>query len=64
MADVEVQVRVEPFNGSEWKMHQVSISQKCLVKGLKSGVKYWFRVRASNAHGEGPWSNPVSVRVR
>jgi hypothetical protein len=60
----EVQVRVEPFNGSEWQMNQVSISQKCLVKGLKSGVKYWFRVRAINAHGEGPWSGSVSARVR
>jgi hypothetical protein len=34
------------------------------MTGLESGVKYWFRVSASNAHGQGPWSQPVSARVK
>jgi hypothetical protein len=47
-----------------WTRSDPCFRQTCLVKGLVSGVKYWFRVRAANAHGEGPWSNPVAVRVK
>jgi hypothetical protein len=32
--------------------------------GNKSGGKYRFRISALNAHGPGPWSNPVAVRVK
>lgn len=42
----------------------IALRQTCRVKGLQPGAKYWFRVRASNANGAGPWSNPVGVRVR
>jgi hypothetical protein len=31
---------------------------------LLSGGKYWFRVCANNAHGDGPWSDVVCVRVK
>jgi hypothetical protein len=34
------------------------------VTGLESGVKCWFRVAATNAHGQGPWSQVVNVRVK
>jgi len=42
----------------------LSIRQSCEVTGLKGGLKCWFRVAASNAHGLGPWSQPVSARVK
>ena len=31
---------------------------------LTSDMKYWFRVNAVKAPGPGPWSNPVSARVK
>ncbi|MSU57853.1 MAG: fibronectin type III domain-containing protein [Pedosphaera sp.] len=46
------------------KTHHTTLVQNCLVKGLTSGAKYWFRVRAVNGHGPGPWSNPASARVK
>jgi len=47
-----------------WSMVESCGQQTCVIKGLVSGGKYWFRVCAVNAHGEGPWSNPVAVRVK
>jgi hypothetical protein len=35
-----------------------------VVKVLVSGGKYWFRVRATNAHGTSAWSNLAPVRVK
>jgi len=47
-----------------WKQATTCVKQTCDVTGLPSGRKYWFRVAASNAHGQGPWSQPVSARVK
>ncbi len=47
-----------------WKQVTICVKQTCDVTGLASGRKYWFRVAASNAHGQGPWSQPVSARVK
>jgi hypothetical protein len=47
-----------------WKQAAICVKQTCDVSGLASGRKYWFRVAASNAHGQGPWSQPVSARVK
>ncbi|MBI5772751.1 MAG: fibronectin type III domain-containing protein [Verrucomicrobia bacterium] len=30
---------------------------------LEPGGKYWFRVAAINAHGQGPWSQIASTRA-
>jgi len=59
----EIQIKTE-VPESEWKTYEIAGRQTCLVKGLTSGEKYWFRIRAHNAHGEGPWSNPVSARAK
>jgi hypothetical protein len=47
-----------------WKQAAICVKQTCDVTGLASGRKYWFRVAAANAHGQGPWSQPVSARVK
>lgn len=48
---------------SGWTQVATSLRQSCEVTGLKNGVKHWFRVAATNAHGQGAWSNPVCVRA-
>jgi hypothetical protein len=59
-----IQMTTAPAATRGWKQVAISIRQSCEVTGLKSGLKCWFRVAASNAHGQGPWSQPVSARVK
>ena len=47
-----------------WKQVKSATKQSCVVTGLASGKKHWFRVCAVNAHGTGPWSQPVSAWVK
>lgn len=58
--DIEMQAEGK----SDWKLLESSTATNCVITGLKSGGKYWFRVSAGNAHGKGPPSNPVAVRVK
>jgi hypothetical protein len=59
-----IQMTTAPSALRGWKSVGISIKQTCTVTGLKSGVKGWFRVAATNSHGQGPWSQPVSARVK
>lgn len=59
-----IQMTTTPAATRGWKQVALSLRQSCTVTGLKSGVKGWFRVAASNSHGQGPWSQPVSARVK
>jgi hypothetical protein len=59
-----IQTTTAPTATRGWKHAAISIRQTCDVKELKSGMKYWFRVSATNAHGQGPWSQPVNARVK
>lgn len=59
-----IQMTTAPTATRGWKQVATSIRQSCTVTGLKSGQKCWFRVSATNAHGQGPWSQPVSARVK
>lgn len=47
-----------------WKQVRSATKQSCEVTGLAGGKKHWFRVCAVNAHGTGPWSQPVSAWVK
>ena len=60
----EVQWHTDPPDADRWHSETTCFKQKCLVKGLVSGGKYWFRVRATNAHGQSAWSNLAPVRVK
>ena len=55
-----VQVCEDPMNDASWKNYTVVTSSKCVVTGLVSGKKYWFRVAAMGAGqgNQGPWSDP------
>jgi hypothetical protein len=60
-----IELTTDPAAATGWQ--QVAVSgnrQSCEVAGLAGGVKCWFRVAATNAHGQGPWSQPASVRVK
>ena len=59
-----IQMTTAPAATRGWKQVAIGIRQSCIVTGLKSGQKCWFRVTATNAHGQGPWSQPVSARVK
>ncbi len=56
-----IQMTTAPTATRGWKQVSISIRQSCTVTGLKSGQKCWFRVAATNAHGQGLWSQPVSA---
>jgi hypothetical protein len=60
----EIEWHADPPDADHWQREGSSTKAKCLVKGLVSGAKYWFRVRATNAHGQSGWSNLASVRVK
>ena len=60
----QIQVQAEPLHDDGWKFLDSCTRQTCAVKGLTSGGKFWFRVRAVNPHGTGPWSNLAPVRVK
>ena len=51
----------EPDN---WVFTDTSLRQTCALEGLVSGVKYWFRIRACNAHGASAWSGLATARVK
>jgi hypothetical protein len=59
-----IQTTTAPMATRGWKQAALSLRQTCDVTGLVSGAKYWFRVAATNAHGQGPWSQPVNARVK
>lgn len=60
----QIEARRDGEPDTEWRTVYHCVQCKCVISSLKSGGLYWFRLRAHNAHGPGPWSNPVSARVR
>ncbi len=60
----EVQWHRDPPADDGWTPASTCMRQSCVVKGLVSGRKYWFRVRAHTATGPGPWSQLVCVRAK
>jgi len=60
----EVQWHRDPPDADDWTPAPVCLRQSCLIKGLVSGRKYWFRVRAHTTTGPGPWSQLVCVRAK
>lgn len=49
----------DPPGESTWAHSGISTRSRTTVEGLHSGTRYWFRVAAVTASGQGPWSNPV-----
>ena len=59
-----IEATTDPAARTGWKRIQSSTKQSTEATGLASGKRYWFRVCAVNAHGTGPWRQPVSVWVK
>lgn len=60
----EVQWHSDPPDANCWEPEAVTARHSFVIKGLVSGKKYWFRVRANHTAGPGPWSQLVCVRVK
>lgn len=46
-----------------WQHADTSKKTRFDLHGLPSGQKVWVRVRACNARGKSPWSDPACKRV-
>ena len=44
----------------DWRVVAVSVRAEAEITGLASGTRYYFRVRAIGAAGDGPWSDIAS----
>lgn len=60
----KVETTTDAAARTSWKPVLSATRQSGEVSGLVSGKKHWFRVCAVNAHGTGPWSQPVSAWVK
>lgn len=60
----EVQWHADPADADHWQPEDGTSRHSCVVKGLVSGKKYWFRIRANATAGPGPWSQLVCVRAK
>ncbi len=59
-----MQRSVDPPTATSWQSAGVVTKSKGTITGLTSGTKYWFRVAAVGAAGQGAWSNPASRVVQ
>ena len=50
----------DPITATSWKQATATTKSKATIASLLSGTRYWFRVAAVGAGGQGAWSNPVS----
>ena len=55
-----VQKSPDPITSTSWQQAIVVTKSKGTVTGLVSGTKYWFRVAAVGAAGQGAWSDPAT----
>lgn len=57
-----VEATTDPEGLTGWRRVAECTPQKCLLTGLATGERHWFRVAAINAHGLGPWSAVATCR--
>jgi hypothetical protein len=50
----------DPAGQTGWTHAFVVTKSSASVPGLISGKRYWFRVTALGAAGQGPWSDPAT----
>ena len=52
----------DPAALTGWGLATISTKSSATISGLTSGKRYWFRVAAIGAAGQGPWS-PVATKT-
>jgi hypothetical protein len=52
-----IQACADPINPANWAHKSVSTASSHTVNGMLAGTKWWFRVAAVGAAGQGPWSD-------
>lgn len=55
-----IQMATDISGAGNWAISKISTKSKADVSKLESGIKYWFRVAAVGAAGQGPWSDPAT----
>lgn len=50
----------DPENPANYVLAGISTKSSATIAGLTPGTKYWFRVAAVGAAGQGPWSDPAA----
>jgi hypothetical protein len=58
-----VETSPDPMTATSWTRQKDVTKSKAVILGLASGARVWMRVRAVNAAGEGPWSDPATKIV-
>jgi hypothetical protein len=51
---------MDSSHGLDWTAALASSKTRAVVNSMNSGHRYWFRVAAVGAAGQGPWSDPIS----
>ena len=54
-----IEKSADPPTATSWTHSGVATRSRATVEGLTSGTRYWFRVAAVNANGQGGWSDPA-----
>ena len=57
---IDYQVQVSATGGDPWTPLSITSQTSFRHTGLAAGVTRYYRVRARNANGFGPWTSPVS----
>jgi hypothetical protein len=57
---IEQSMQAPPSAG--WTQIKTTTKSNATITGLTSGTRYWFRVAAIGASGQGPWSD-ISTRI-
>jgi hypothetical protein len=52
-----VQICPDPLSDTSWRQIGLPTKSSFTATGLTAGSKYWFRVAAIGAAGQGPWSD-------
>lgn len=58
-----VQGSPDPMTATSWLWPEIAMRPECECNGASPGQKYWYRVAAFNASGQGPWSSPTERPV-
>ena len=55
-----IETSPDPITATSWTLADIVTRSKTTLSGLTSGTKYWVRVAAIGAAGQGPWSDPAT----